>query len=120
MSSSPVTPGQILNLRKSGGVAPEGAVRIDRKTRWGNPFPMSNRSEAERNRVVAAYRQHLWQQIRSGAVRIPDLAELHGKDLACWCAPALCHGNVLREAAAWANGQMQAPSSAEASPFGAR
>lgn len=28
----------LLNLRDSGGRTPPGAVRIDRRTRWGNPF----------------------------------------------------------------------------------
>ena len=27
---------------------------------------------------------------------------LHGKPLACWCAPLPCHGQVLARAAAWA------------------
>ena len=30
------------------------------------------------------------------------LAALHGKPLACWCAPLPCHGQVLARAAAWA------------------
>jgi len=120
MPQKPASKGRILNLREFGGVPPEGSIRIDRKTRWGNPFPMLNKSEVERTRVVTAYREHLWKQIQSGVVRIPDLAELDGKDLACWCAPKLCHGNVLREAAAWAARQLQAPSGAEAIPLSTR
>jgi Domain of unknown function (DUF4326) len=30
---------------------------------------------------------------------INDIHELRGKDLACWCAPEACHGDLLRRLA---------------------
>ena len=33
---------------------------------------------------------------------LEELASLHGKTLACHCAPLPCHGEVLARAAAWA------------------
>lgn len=75
-------------------------VRVDRQTRWGNPFPM--KSEADRDRVIAQYRTHLAGQIRCGEVTLDELALLHGKRLGCWCAPRACHADVLTSAAAWA------------------
>jgi len=57
---------------------------------------MKNKSEEERSRVVGQYREFLYSQ--------PGLLEkarreLRGKVLGCWCAPKLCHGHVLAEAA---------------------
>lgn len=75
-------------------------VRIDRQTRWGNPFPM--RKESDRDEVIKKYRHYLWQEIKSGKITLEDLAALHGKRLGCHCAPRPCHGDVLAKAAAWA------------------
>lgn len=88
-----------VNLRKQ-----EFDVRIDRRTRWGNPFVM--RSEAERADVVARYRRWLWGEIQAGRIGRDELAGLHGKRLGCHCAPLACHGDVLTAASAWAAEQV--------------
>lgn len=101
----------LINLHDTGGRVPEGAVRIDRKTRWGNPYPIT--AEAPREEVIRRYKAFLWGRIRSGAISEGDLAALHGKRLACWCHPRACHGEVLVAAAAWAHRQLQAQPEAE-------
>jgi len=104
--------GSVLNLHHTKGVVPPGAIRVDRKSAWGNPFVMKDRSLAERERVIAQYRTHLWEQIKMGRIRLEELAALHGKNLCCWCSPALCHSQVLVEAAKWATEQLaEAPGS---------
>lgn len=80
-------------------------VRIDRRTRWGNPFPM--KSEKDRSKVIAQYRDWLWKQIKTAQISLEDLADLQGKRLACHCAPAACHGDVLAAAADWAHAQLK-------------
>jgi hypothetical protein len=89
----------ILNLRNL--PADADYVRVDRQTRWGNPFRSGR--DGTRADAVAKYREHLWKQIEIGQVLEDDLADLHGKNLACWCAPALCHANVIEAAAKWAH-----------------
>ncbi len=72
------------------------AVRIDRKTPWGNPFAMPG--ESDRAAVCDRFARYL-------PTRPPlmgQVATLKGKVLLCWCHPALCHGDHL---AALANGQ---------------
>lgn len=73
-----------------GRAVPEHGIR---GSKWGNPFVMTDDSEAERERVVAAYREWVVTQ--------PDLMssleELRGRRLGCWCAPKHCHGDVLVE-----------------------
>ena len=68
-------------------------VYIGRPSKWGNPIRLER--EADRERVLVDYRKWLMQQ--------PDLLnslhELKGKILGCWCAPRLCHGDVLAELA---------------------
>jgi hypothetical protein len=61
------------------------------RSKWANPFVLER--EADRDAVLERYRQYVLSQ--------PDLMaalpELHGKTLACYCAPKRCHGEVLIE-----------------------
>lgn len=102
-------PKRIQRKRTKGWRMPEGAVYVGRGSRWGNPFRWESPSTiAAFERSEIAY-VHVVES-RAAAVfmfrkhRRPfnvDLAELRGKDLACWCAPDQpCHADVLLE---WAN-----------------
>lgn len=64
-------------------------------SKWGNPFVLEEDSDAERERVIVVYRQWLMEQ----PDLLASLGELRGKRLGCWCAPKLCHGDVLAELA---------------------
>lgn len=68
-------------------------VLIDRRTKWGNPFPM--RDYKDRERVIKSYREWLPTQPHL----MESLHELKGKVLGCWCSPLPCHGDVLAELA---------------------
>jgi len=78
-------------------------VYIGRPGKWGNPIYLTKDTPTERKKVVDAYRS----LIESGYladVLGPDWREiikreLKGKVLGCWCAPKLCHGDVLAEIA---------------------
>ena len=64
-----------------------------RGSKWGNPFVMADESDAERERVIAAYREWVVTQPEL----MSSLDELRGRRLGCWCAPKHCHGDVLAE-----------------------
>lgn len=70
------------------------AVRIDRKSIWGNPFLLPD--DGDRDTVCDAYADHYWPRKPSLHSRT---AELRGKALGCWCAPQRCHGDFLAEQA---------------------
>ena len=70
-------------------------VRIDRKTKWGNPFEIGK--DGTRSEVIGKHRT--WITEGEGRYLLKDLHELKGKTLACWCAPLACHGDVLMELA---------------------
>ena len=89
----------VVNLRKN-PAAGDDLVRIDRKTPWGNPYRI--RTHRDRAVVIDLYRAHLRGLINQGVFTLEALAALDGKRLACWCAPLPCHGDVLKNAAAWA------------------
>lgn len=88
---------------------PKGAVYIGRGSKWGNPFTSIQGRNTKASEVVGSreeaiekYRQWLWNNIQAGEIQLQELADLHGKDLVCFCAPKPCHGDVLERAAKWA------------------
>ena len=81
-------------------------VRIDRRTRWGNPFVIGR--HGNREEVIEHYRNWLWGKVKSGGIPLSELAALNGKILACHCHPLPCHGDVLAKAASWAHARLAA------------
>jgi hypothetical protein len=98
---------QRIQLRRTAGWRmPAGAVKVDRSTRWGNPFVVG--VHGTRAECVAAFEQLLAGEpvVGSGPSAneqqaclehaCAHLAELRGKDLACWCpTDQACHADVL-------------------------
>lgn len=82
-------------------------VPIDRGTIRCNPVVTGR--DGERARVIAIYREYLWDRNLSGHVDIGELATLHAKSLAC--APEPCHGTVPAAAAGWAHDRSSAQKS---------
>lgn len=67
------------------------AVRIDRKSEWGNPFLLD--ADGNRDEVCDWYRAIYWPH-KASLHR--NIHQLHGKALGCWCAPLRCHGDFLQ------------------------
>lgn len=83
--------------------------RIDRRSRWGNPYkPESFRSksiefnkDAQRELAVMAFERFFVTDPSASAVWMREnIWRLRGKHLCCWCVPNLCHGHVLATYAA--------------------
>ena len=91
----------VINIRHDRSVLREpDVVRIDRATKFGNPYLIGR--DGSRSEVIDKYRVRLWRDIRAGRMPLEDLAALEAKRLACHCSPKPCHGNVLAAAARWA------------------
>ena len=86
----------MLHPRFGGGLL----VRIDRRTKWGNPFRVG--TDGDRAAVIEKYRRWLWRKIQREEVNLYELADLDGCELGCHCHPLPCHGDVLARAAEWA------------------
>lgn len=70
--------------------APEGSVYIGRPSKWGNPFKVGK--DGTLDDVIIKYIDY----IKKNHQLIADAKqELKGKDLACYCKPGLCHGDLL-------------------------
>lgn len=80
-----------------------GDVRIDRASKWGNPFPITD--TASRMMVLEMYKPYMEQKLEGEF----DIAEIAGaKRLGCWCKPQACHGDFLKRKIDEYNGRKQA------------
>jgi hypothetical protein len=66
------------------------AVRIDRGTKYGNPFLLD--SDGDREQVCDCYERHYLPHKPSIT---SDIGKLKGKVLVCHCYPLRCHGDTL-------------------------
>lgn len=68
-------------------------VYIGRGSIWGNPFRIGK--DGLRKEVLKKY--EAWLETQPELLR--RIPELQGKILGCFCAPKLCHGDVLAKKA---------------------
>lgn len=81
---------------------------IGRPSPLGNPFAIGR--DGSRDEVITKYRKWLanhWfaysagkpNAVQTELKRLITIYKIEGElTLSCWCAPAACHGDVLREA----------------------
>lgn len=112
-----VTPRRIQLSRARGWRMPPSTIKVDRTTRWGNPYRVlridgvwcctTKRSVTDSGvSILCGSEAEAWDQVmlsyRGYAKRTLGRAvdQLRGFNLACWCAPtAPCHADVLLELA---------------------
>ena len=116
-------PKRIQRKRTKGWRKPEGAIYVGRGTKWGNPYRVVPDGrfmgettytvevpEVERRHIfiggemerddAAALAIDLYRRRHALIADEAQLADLTGRDLACWCPlDAACHGDVLLEVA---------------------
>ena len=95
-------PQRVQLSRRKGWRMPAGAVKVDRTSKWGNPFVIG--VDGDREKCIQLYRRFVVgdascvREDVSASRRVLNecLAELCGKHLACWCAlDQPCHADVL-------------------------
>lgn len=105
------SPQRIQLRRTKGWRMPSNTVKVDRTTKWGNPFVVGQAYDVEGDdtqivvatpaEAVATFRDNLddpmhWHFLQM----LNEIDELRGKNLACWCPlDQPCHADVLLEMA---------------------
>lgn len=114
MTEKPI---RIQRKRTKGWRMPENAVYVGRGSKFGNPFKVGEHSlvmhksggwpyEIYCDAILVAYPQHavnLFEHAMKNEPdwyhrtwKAPDVAELKGKNLACWCPlDKPCHADIL-------------------------
>lgn len=110
-----ITPKRIQLRRAKGWRMPENTVKVDRSTKWGNPFRVewqrhtmaelldktpwgrgawvcTTKRSATDSGVTIVCKDHadaeatMWSEYRSHLDgRLSEIGQLRGKNLACWC-----------------------------------
>jgi hypothetical protein len=75
-----------------------GGVYIGRPSVFGNPFVIG--VDGDRAEVIDRFREYAIDRCYRDVAFRRAVAELFGRKLVCWCAPAPCHGDVLLDLAA--------------------
>ncbi len=92
-------PKRIQRKRTKGWKMPEGAVYVGRPTKWGNPYVVDEHQSAAE--AVRGYRWLVthgmkWDHLNVIKPPMDRIADLRGRDLACWCPlDRPCHADVL-------------------------
>ena len=97
-------PERVQLRRSKGWRMPPDTLKVDRTTRWGNPFRIGEPGVPDAETAVRMFRESIAsgqalsksEQLSPGRIE----AELAGKNLACWCRlDQPCHADVLLELA---------------------
>jgi len=74
-------------------------IPIDRRSIFGNPFPLSKYSREE---SILQYSVWFYRQLEFRPNFVEAVKKLKGKTLGCWCRPEegfkgrlLCHGQII-------------------------
>jgi len=98
-------PQRIQLRRAKGWRMPPNTVKVDRTTKWGNPFVTGR--DGTQAECVDLYCKMLKglicisggpsydEQITARHYALDNVESLRGKHVACWCAKEPCHGSVL-------------------------
>lgn len=109
LSPADGSPVRVQLRRTKGWKMPTNTVKVDRATKWGNPFRVGQPGIATAqdavDRFILVHEAPEFRLIREEIRR-----ELRGKNLACWCKRAPCHADVLLRLA---NGKLSQPAGGE-------
>jgi hypothetical protein len=84
---------EVINMSDHGR---DGVRRIDRATKFGNPFKMQkDGGEHTREGCIEAYREWFEQKVEDDDAFREAVEDLRGETLGCWCKPKPCHGDVI-------------------------
>jgi hypothetical protein len=90
-------PKRIQRRRTKGWKLPPNTIYVGRPTKWVNPFFVGHHFPTPQE-AVTAYRKWLKNSLPGQKLKYEDIAELRGRNLACWCAlNKPCHADVLLE-----------------------
>lgn len=92
-------PVRIQLSRAKGWRMPENTAKVDRSTRWGNPYQAGQDGDGSQEYLVKLFRDYLIRPEQADLVAAIR-TDLRGRNLACWCKPGTpCHADVLLEMA---------------------
>lgn len=88
----------VANMRDMKSKPNHNWMRIDRKTKWGNPHPIGwcriCQRKHDRREAITRFEDDLFDDALDITVDDVEQEMAHVEGLGCWCAPEPCHGDV--------------------------
>lgn len=81
-------------------IARAGVVFIEntrfplQSSKFANPYKIGK--DGSREEVIIKYKNYITEKLKNENM-LSELLDMKGKNLGCWCYPAMCHGNILLE-----------------------
>lgn len=97
----------------------ENSVYIGRGSIFGNPYPMKNKSDEERIKVILLYKKYLVKRIKEDCDFKNQVLKLYNKNLICFCSNGTnslhngakyCHGHILKAISDYLNKSLKSNS----------
>lgn len=97
----------------------ENFVYIGRGSIFGNPYPMKNKSDEERIKVILLYKKYLVKRIKEDYNFKNQVLKLYNKNLICFCSNGTnslhtgakyCHGHILKAMSDYLNKSLKSNS----------
>lgn len=85
---------KVYSKRKGAVTPPFDAIYVGRPTIYGNPFVVGR--DGTQEECAALYKEWIGHDDQKD-LRLDIEHNLKGKDLVCWCAPRVCHADVILE-----------------------
>ena len=90
-----------INSNNNVYIGRKGIIFIDKQRFPPNSSKFCNiykiGKDGTRDEVIKKYKSYMINKLESSSQLRKELLELKNKNLGCWCAPELCHGNILLE-----------------------
>lgn len=88
-------PVRIQLSRRAGWRLPANTVKVDRSTKWGNPYKIGDPGIRTNADAVLAFDNYTWRTAVGRRLSEQARKTLRGKNLACWCRLGeKCHADV--------------------------
>jgi uncharacterized protein YcbK (DUF882 family) len=90
---------KVININKYEG---DDYIFIGRPSAYGNPYSSKERSQAEfkvdtKKEAIEKYREYILNNVNILDDLITELKQNQYTKIGCFCKPAGCHGDVLKQ-----------------------
>ena len=87
---------RVINLRIYLDHLPPNTVIIDRRTMFGNPFRFGYEEGCSRKESIRKFKAYFEDRMANDKKFAKQVInKLSKKNLACWCKPLSCHGDII-------------------------
>ena len=101
-----VVNGKIVGFNKVNQIYIGRQYKHQKASVLANPFRVGK--DGDKPEVIQKYRRWLWQEFNKNGAVTQELEKILNRlengekiELVCWCAPGICHGDIIKKCLIW-------------------